>query len=129
VAFYGSAEWIFGKTDQKIIAAFETWYWRRMLKIKLSDKVRNEEEHRRIGEERILWSSIWRRRKRWARHEVKLMNVGNIMDEKIERKSPRGRARDKCLGQVKKDTGKKIHWEVKEVAGGKEEWRGTACQS
>jgi hypothetical protein len=38
VAFYGSAEWINGKTDQKIIVAFETWYWRRMLKIILTGK-------------------------------------------------------------------------------------------
>jgi hypothetical protein len=35
---------------------------------------------------------------------------------KIEGKAHRGRPRDKYLGQVKKDTGKKGHREVKELA-------------
>jgi hypothetical protein len=47
---YGSEAWSIGKTDQKGIGAFESWCWRRVLKIKWTDKVRNEEEYRRIGE-------------------------------------------------------------------------------
>jgi hypothetical protein len=38
------------------------------------------------------------------------------MDGKIEGRAPRGRPRDKYLGQVKKDTGKKSHMGVKELA-------------
>jgi len=34
VALYGSETWIPGKNEERIINAFETWYWRRMLKIK-----------------------------------------------------------------------------------------------
>jgi hypothetical protein len=38
------------------------------------------------------------------------------MEGKIEGKASRGRPRDKHLGQVKKDTGKKSLGEVKELA-------------
>jgi hypothetical protein len=34
------------------------------------------------------------------------------MEGKIEGKAPRGRPRDKYLGQIKKDTGKKSHREM-----------------
>jgi hypothetical protein len=62
VALYGSEAWTIGKIDQKRLEAFETWCWRRMLKIKWTDKMRNEEVYRRIDEERTLWNNIERGR-------------------------------------------------------------------
>jgi hypothetical protein len=53
----GSEAWSIRKIDQKRLEAFETWCWRRILKIKWTDKLRNE-EHRRIDEERSLWNNI-----------------------------------------------------------------------
>jgi hypothetical protein len=50
VALYESEAWANGKTGRKRIEAFETWCWRRVLKIKWTEKVRNEEIYRRIGE-------------------------------------------------------------------------------
>jgi hypothetical protein len=50
VALYGSETWTIGKTDQKRIEAFEIWCWRCMLKFKWSEKIRNQEVYRRIGE-------------------------------------------------------------------------------
>jgi hypothetical protein len=49
--------------------------------------------------------------------------VRSIMERKIEGKTPRGRPGDKYLGQVQKDTGKKSHREVKELAWDRKEWR------
>jgi hypothetical protein len=43
VALYGSEAWTIGKLGQKRLEAFETWSWRRLLKIKWMDKIRNEE--------------------------------------------------------------------------------------
>jgi hypothetical protein len=40
---YGSEAWTIGKTDQKRIETFETWCWRRVLIIKRTEMVRNEE--------------------------------------------------------------------------------------
>jgi hypothetical protein len=130
VALYGSEAWTIGKTDQKRIEAFETWCWRRMLKIKWTDRVRNEEVYRRIGEERTLWSTIRQRRTRWVGHVMRHNDyISSIMEGKIEGKAPRGRPRDKFLGQVKRDTGKKNHREVKELAWDRAKWRAAVYQS
>jgi len=43
VAVYGSETWTLGKNPEKVINAFETWCWRRMLKIKWTDRITNEE--------------------------------------------------------------------------------------
>jgi hypothetical protein len=51
------------------------------------------------------------------------------MEGKIEGKAPRGRPRDKHLGQVKKDRGKKSHREVKELTLDRKEWRAIVYQS
>jgi hypothetical protein len=55
---YRSDPWTIGKVDQKRREAFETWCWRRILKIKWTDKIRNEEVYGRIYEERTLWNTI-----------------------------------------------------------------------
>jgi hypothetical protein len=55
--------------------------------------------------------------------------VGSRMEEKIEGKSPRGRPRDKYLGQVKKDRGKKSHRGMKELARNRKEWMTAVYQS
>jgi hypothetical protein len=34
VAVYGSETWTLGKNKNSVVNAFETWSWRRMLKIK-----------------------------------------------------------------------------------------------
>jgi hydrogenase maturation factor HypE len=93
--------------------------------------VRKEEVYRRIGEERTLRSTIHRRkRRRWVGHVIRHNNhVGSIMEQKIEGKALRGRPRDKNYGQVKKDTGKKSHREVEELAWNRKEWRSAVYQS
>jgi hypothetical protein len=51
------------------------------------------------------------------------------MEGKIEERSPRIRPRDKYLGQIKKDTGKKSHRVVKEQAWDRKVWRAAVYQS
>jgi hypothetical protein len=46
-AVYGSETWTLGKNEEKVINAFETWCWRRMLKIKWTDRITNEEVFQR----------------------------------------------------------------------------------
>ena len=42
IALYGSETWTLRKLEQKYLESFETWCWRRMEKIKWSEKVTNE---------------------------------------------------------------------------------------
>ena len=37
VAVYGSETWTLGNNEERVVNAFETWYWRRMLKIKWTE--------------------------------------------------------------------------------------------
>ena len=41
-ALYGSEPWTAGKNEERAINTFETWYWRRMLKIKWTDRITND---------------------------------------------------------------------------------------
>jgi len=51
---YGLETWTLEKNEERIINAFETWCWRRMLKIKWTDRIKNGEIFQRAKEERLL---------------------------------------------------------------------------
>jgi hypothetical protein len=53
VALYGSETWTVGKNEERVINAFETGCWRRMLKIKLIDGITNDEDFSK-GERRKI---------------------------------------------------------------------------
>ena len=42
------------KNGERVVNAFETWCWRRMLKIKWIDRITNDEVFQRAKEERLL---------------------------------------------------------------------------
>ena len=54
VALYGSETWTLGKNEERVANVFETWCWRRMLKIKWTDRIMNDEFFQRAKEERLL---------------------------------------------------------------------------
>jgi hypothetical protein len=80
VALYGSEAC--GKKEQKRLKALKTWSWRRMLKIKWTDKIWSEDVFRRIEEEWALWHNIEKRGTRWIghtmRHNVVLVLLANF---------------------------------------------------
>ena len=52
MALYGSETWTLRKLDPKYLRSFEMWCWKRMEKIKWSEKVTNEQVLDRIGDKR-----------------------------------------------------------------------------
>jgi hypothetical protein len=54
VALYGSETWTVGKNEEEDVNAFETWSWSRMLKIKWTDRIRNDEVFQTAKGERSL---------------------------------------------------------------------------
>ena len=51
VALYGSEIQTLGTNEERVVNAFETWCWRRMLKIKWTDRIANDEVFQRVKEE------------------------------------------------------------------------------
>jgi len=58
-----------GKNEERIINAFETWSWRRMLK--WTDRITNVEVFQRAKEERLLLNVLKNRRPSWIGHTVR----------------------------------------------------------
>jgi len=46
--------WTLGKNEERVVYAFETLCWKRMLKIKWTDRIMNDEVFQRAKEERLL---------------------------------------------------------------------------
>jgi len=46
------------KNEVRVVNAFETWCWTRMLKIKLTDRITNDEVFQRAKEERLRIYSL-----------------------------------------------------------------------
>ena len=70
VALYGSETGTLGKNEEKIINAFEKWRWRKMLKLKWIDRIKNDEVFQRAKEERLLLQILKNRRQSWIRNTV-----------------------------------------------------------
>ena len=54
IALYDSETWTLRKLERKYLKSIEMWCWRRIEKIKWSEKVTNEQVFDRIGEKRTL---------------------------------------------------------------------------
>ena len=68
IALYGSETWILRKLEQKCLESFDMWCWRRMVKIKWSEKVTNEQVLDHIGEKRSFSNNILHRKDNWFGH-------------------------------------------------------------
>lgn len=121
VVLYGSETWTMRKKEEKYLESFEMWLWRRMEKIKWSDKIRNEEVLRRVGEERSILKTIKKRKANWLGHILRRDCIQRrIMEDKIEGKRGRGRRKFGMLSDILKG---KSYAELREDAQDREKWR------
>ena len=92
VALYGSETWALGKNEERAINGFEAWCWRRMLKIKWTDRIRNDEVFQKLKEERLLLNILKNRSHSWIGHIIRHnMFVVNILEGAISGKKAVGR--------------------------------------
>ena len=78
------------------------WFWRRLLKIKVTDKISNEKVLQRVDEQRALIDTIFRRKRKWVGHVVRgdgLMKL--IMEGRMKGSFPQGKPRIGMLDMVK----------------------------
>ncbi|KAJ4439519.1 hypothetical protein ANN_07643 [Periplaneta americana] len=48
VALYGAETWTLRRSEEKRLEAFEMWIWRRMERVKWTDRIRNEKEKKEL---------------------------------------------------------------------------------
>ena len=106
--------------DILYLESFEMWVWRRLEGIKWSDKVRNEEVLRRVGEKREILRTIKNRKRNWLGHIlIRDCLQRRIKKGKLEGRISRGRKRFEMLTdmlngrtfeQMKEDAQDRVKW-------------------
>ena len=82
------------KADIMKLKACEMWCWRRVMKVKWTDRVTNEVVLQNVKEERQLINSIYRRKRKWAAHNIRHSKIFRLMIEgRMKGKRSRGRKR------------------------------------
>uniref|UniRef100_A0A8D8L8K4 Craniofacial development protein 2 n=1 Tax=Cacopsylla melanoneura TaxID=428564 RepID=A0A8D8L8K4_9HEMI len=71
VLLYGVESWTLTETIMKKIEAFEMWTYRRILKIKWTDKITNEEVLRRLNKDKEILFTIKKRKLEYFGHIVR----------------------------------------------------------
>ena len=105
---------------KRIVNAFETWCWRRMLKIKWTDRITNE-VFQRAKEERLLLKN---RCHSWIGHTNRCNEfVVNILEGAISGNKAVGRPRLQYLKQVARNTGADSYTAMKRMACNNSRWK------
>ena len=68
VAKYGAETWTLRRNEQKRLEAFVMWIWRRMKRVKWTDKIKNEVVLERVGKGTITLEVIKNRKRNWLGH-------------------------------------------------------------
>ncbi|KAJ4439738.1 hypothetical protein ANN_07866 [Periplaneta americana] len=101
-ALYGAETWALQRSEEKGIEAFEIYIWRRIERVKWTDKIRNEVVLKRVGEERMMLK-LSRKRKRnwlglWLRRNYLLKDA---LEGMMNGRKVRGRRRHQMIDGIK----------------------------
>jgi hypothetical protein len=123
-ALYGCETWNVSTEEKKRLESFEMWCYRRILKIKWTDYITNEEVLARMNCKRSLWYYIVRKRVTMVGHILRhegLMKT--VLEGRVEGKNYRGRPRLEYIEQIIKEVGCKTYSEMKRTG-----WRAASYQ-
>ena len=124
VSLYGSEAWTLRKNGERVVNAFETWRWRRMLKIKWTDRITNDEDFKKAKEERLLLKILRNRRHSWIEHTIRHNEfVVNILEGAISGKKAMGRPRLQYFKQVDRNTGADSYTAMRRMACNNSRWK------
>ena len=94
VALYGAETWILRRNEQKRLEAFEMWIWRRMERVKWTDKIKYAVVLERVGEGRIMLELIKKRKRNWLNHWLRRnCLLKDALEGMVNGKKVRGRRR------------------------------------
>jgi hypothetical protein len=96
-------------------------YWRRMEKIKWSEKVTNEQVLERIGEKKILLNNILPRKANWIVHILRrICLLHDSIEGQVTGVKEVGRRRTQVLDDLRN---RRRYWELKEEAENRKRWK------
>ena len=105
---YSCESWTMNKDLVRRINAFEQWCYRRLLKIKWTDKISNEEVLRRIKEDEMcMYKSIQKQKLAFTGHILRGSSGKDaiqILEGKLEANTAQGRPRRMWLDDIKEWT-------------------------
>ena len=81
IALYDSETWTLIKLERKYLENFEMCCWRRMEKIKWSEKVTNKQVFDHIGEKMTLLNNVLRIKANWIGH---ILRTNCLLHDAIE---------------------------------------------
>jgi len=112
------------KNEERVINAFGTWSWGRMLKIKWTDRITNDRVFQRAKEERLLLKMLKNWSHSWTVHTIRHNEfVVNILDREISGKKAVGRPRLQYLKQVARNTAADSYTAMKRMACNSSRWK------
>ena len=104
VLLYGCETWTLRKEEIRRIEACEMWLWRKLMKVKWSDKKTNEEVLQMVNEQRSIVTKIVNRKKNWVGHVLRGEGLlRDVMEGRMEGKRTRGRPRKSMLEELMED--------------------------
>ena len=68
VVLYGAETWTLRRNEQKHLEVFEMWVWRKMERVKWTDKIKNAVVLERVREGRMILELIRKRKRNWLGH-------------------------------------------------------------
>jgi hypothetical protein len=115
---YGAETWTLRKVDQRYVGSSDMWSWRRMEKISLTDRVRNEKVLHTVKDERNMLQTTQGRKANCIGHILsRNCLLKHVIDGKIEGRvevtGRRGTRRKQLLDDLKE---KIRYWILKEEA-------------
>ena len=99
VVLYGAETWTLRRDEQKQLEAFEMWVWRRMERVKWTDKIKNAVVLERVG--RIMLELIRKRKRNWLRHWLRRnCLLKEVLEGIVNGKKVRGRGRYQMIDNI-----------------------------
>ena len=102
IMLYGCETWTLLKKDKKKLESAEMWFMRRMLKVKWTEKVTNDEVLRRMNNKRRILETIARRQTSFFAHVMRKEKLEQlVVTGKIPGKKSKGKQRRTIMDQIK----------------------------
>ena len=119
------------KDDENRIQAAEMWFYRRLLRVKWTDKRTNESVLKELGVQCLMLSEISKRRLKYLAHvnrNTKTDLMTTVLQVKVEAKRNQGRPPTSYIDNVKADSGLQLY-EVIHQSRDRNRWRPVVARS